>query len=261
MTDQAARSEAGVKLRFYAELNDFLSRQRANRQFEVSVKGRPTVKHLIESMGVPHTEVELVLLNGRSVGFDRIVRPGDRMSVYPVFESMDVSPVVKLRPGPLRKTRFLLDVHLGKLTFILRLLGFDAAFPGDLPDERLARMSVDQDRILLTRDVALLKRRIVTHGCYIRSDHPVEQAREVLERLDLRGSVEPFKRCVQCGGKLESVEKEEIIDRLEPLTKRYYNEFKRCRECGKIYWKGSHFGALRKLLARLGIPSDVETED
>ncbi|MBD3369263.1 twitching motility protein PilT [Candidatus Fermentibacteria bacterium] len=260
MTDQIAEPGGEARIRFYAELNDFLPSRRANRELSVAVKGRPTVKHLIESMGVPHTEVDLVLLNGRSVGFDRIVSPGDRMSVYPVFESMDVSPVVRLRPAPLRKTRFLLDVHLGKLAFILRLLGFDAAFPGDLPDDELARMSVQQNRILLTRDIALLKRRIVTHGCYIRSDHPVEQAREVLDRLDLRGSVEPFKRCVQCGGELEPVKKEAIIDRLEPLTKRYYDRFKMCRDCGKIYWRGSHFGALKKLLSRLGISTELEPE-
>ena len=253
---ESSASEAYVTLRFYAELGDFLPGEKRGRAFRRPLPSGATVKHVIESAGVPHTEVELVLLNGESVGFEERPRPGDRLSVYPVFESLDVSPLVRVREEPLRKTRFVLDVHLGKLALILRLLGFDALFPGDCHDEELARISAETGRILLTRDIGLLKRRAVTHGCYIRSDDPAEQAGEVLDRLDLRGRVEPFRRCARCGGELQGVDKEEILHRLEPLTKRYYHEFRICPDCGRIYWKGSHYPALKKLLEDLGVAED-----
>ncbi len=242
-----------VTLRVYAELNDFLPKRLRGGEFEYPLSGGNSVKHLVESAGIPHTEVELLLVNGRPVGFDDRVESGDRVSVYPVFESMDVSPLVRLRPEPLRKTRFVLDVHLGKLALILRLLGFDALFPGDVPDGELARISEEEKRILLTRDTMLLKRSNVTHGCYLHSQDPEEQAREILDRLDLRGRVRPFTRCPSCGGTLETAAKEEVMDELEPLTKLYYHDFRRCSACGQVYWKGTHYGPLLELLRRLGV--------
>ena len=249
----AEAAEPYVVLRFYAELGDFLSADRRGAPFTAPLPPGATVKHLIESAGVPHTEVELILLNGNSVGFGKQPVSGDMVSVYPVFESLDVSPLVRVRESPLRRTRFVLDVHLGKLALILRLLGFDVLFPGDRDDAELARISAGTGRILLTRDIGLLKRSVVDHGCYIRSDDPLRQAGEVLDRLDLRDSVEPFCRCVRCGGRLQEVDKEEILHRLEPLTKRYYNDFRICPDCGQIYWRGSHYPALRKLLEDLGV--------
>lgn len=242
-----------VTVRAYAELNDFLPKKWRQREFTYPLNGGFSLKHLIESAGIPHTEIEIILLNGKSVDFNCIVKPGDRISVYPVFESLDITPLLRLRPEPLRKTRFVLDVHLGKLALILRLLGFDAGFPGNIPDEELAEISAGEGRILLTRDTMLLKRSIVTHGCYLHSQDPEEQAHEILERLDLRESIKPFTRCLDCGAFLETVDKKEIINRLEPLTKEYYNEFKRCSQCHKIYWKGSHFESLMGLLQRLGV--------
>ena len=247
-----------VTVRVYAELNNFLPKKWRQKEFIYPLNGGFSLKHLIESAGIPHTEIEIILLNGKSVDFNCTVSPGDRISVYPVFESLDITPLVKLRPEPLRKTRFVLDVHLGKLALILRLLGFDAWFPGNIPDEDLADISAEENRILLTRDTMLLKRSIVTHGCYLHSQDPEEQAREILERLDLRENIKPFTRCPDCGAFLETVDKKEIINRLEPLTKKYYNEFKKCCECDKIYWKGSHFEPLKKLLKRLGVD---HTED
>lgn len=242
-----------VTVRAYAELNNFLPKKWRQREFVYPLNGRFSLKHLIESAGIPHTEIEILLLNGKSVDFNCIVKPGDRISVYPVFESLDITPLVKLRPEPLRKTRFVLDVHLGKLALILRLLGFDTEFPGNIPDEDLADISARENRILLTRDTMLLKRSMVTHGCYLHSQDSEEQAREILKRLDLMGNIKPFTRCLDCGALLETVDKKEIINRLEPLTKEYYNEFKKCCECDKIYWKGSHFEPLKKLLQRLGV--------
>ncbi|MBD3278301.1 MAG: twitching motility protein PilT, partial [Candidatus Aegiribacteria sp.] len=148
MTEEAGPGE--VTVRAYAELNNFLPKGCRQTDFSYPMSGGNSLKHLIESAGIPHTEIELVLLNGRSVGLDATVEDGDRISVYPVFESFDVKPLVKLRPEPLRRTRFVLDVHLGKLALLLRLLGFDAAFPGDVPDSELAEISARENRILLT---------------------------------------------------------------------------------------------------------------
>jgi len=246
------RRETGfVTIRAYAELNDFLRKEWWQREFSCSLTGGNNLKHIIESAGIPHTEIELILLNGLSVGFDSTVETGDRISIYPVFESVDISSVIALRPEPLRKTAFVLDVHLGKLTKILRLLGFDTEFPGDVPDEELARISAEEGRILLTRDRMLLKRNEVTHGCFLHSQNPEEQAGEILDRLDLRKCVKPFSRCLNCGGCLEPVDKGVVLHRLEPLTRKYYKEFSMCSICSRIYWKGSHYDAFIKLLERL----------
>ena len=159
-------------LRFYAELNDFLPPTR--RQCDIPVEFAPPtpVGHLIEGLGVPHTEVELVLLNGVSVGLDARPGDGERISVYPMFEALDVTPLLRIRPRPLREPRFLADAHLGKLAHLLRMLGFDTLYFNDLGDARLAEISADEGRVLLTRDRALLMHKRVTHGCYIRSREP-----------------------------------------------------------------------------------------
>ena len=250
---ERSNSYGTVTIRAYAELNDFLPKRWRQKSFSYPLNGGNSLKHLIESAGIPHTEIELMLVNGRSVDFSATVKAGDRISVYPVFESIDVTPIIALRPEPLRKTRFVLDVHLGKLALIFRLLGFDAKFPGNIPDEELAEISANEHRILLTRDTMLLKRNMVTHGCYLHSQDPEEQAAEILDRLDLRDSARPFSRCPGCGAHLEQVSKERIDHRLEPLTRKYYNEFSVCIECDKIYWKGSHFKPLTELLKRLNI--------
>lgn len=253
MTGSTGSDRESVLIRAYAELNDFLPPSVRFREFSYPMSGGNHLKHLVESAGIPHTEIELILLNGRSVGLDTFVEPGDRISVYPVFETLDVTPLVRLRPEPLRRTRFILDVHLGKLAVILRLLGFDALFPGDVSDRELALRSVEENRILLTRDRMLLKRSMVTHGCFVRSRNPEEQAEELLDRLDLRASVRPFTLCARCSGRLVDVKKEEIVHLLEPLTRKYYDEFRSCRDCAGVYWKGSHYQALTELLRRLGV--------
>ncbi len=246
-------SDGDVTIRVYAELNDFLPKNRRYRSFRYPLNGGHSLKHLIESAGIPHTEIELILVNGISVDFSATVDAGDRISLYPVFESIDVSPIIALRPQPLRITGFILDVHLGKLALILRLLGFDVKYPGNIPDEELAQISSEEHRILLTRDTMLLKRSIVTHGCYLHSQDPEEQAIEILDRLDLRDSAKPFTRCPGCGAFLKRIDKDAIIHRLEPLTIKYYDEFSICKECDKIYWKGSHYQPITELLTRLKV--------
>lgn len=248
------------QFRFYAELNDFLPPDKKQRSFTHTFINRAAVKDMIEGLGVPHTEIDLILVNGESVDFSYVVQDGDRVAVYPVFEAVDITPLVRLRPQPLREPRFVLDVHLGRLAGYLRLLGFDALYRNDYPDEELARISSQQERILLTRDRGLLKRREVTHGYCLRTTNPRRQLLEVLRRFDLAGTVEPFKRCMRCNGLLETVDKSEIRHRLPPKTAHYYDEFRRCRVCGQIYWQGSHYQRLKqfidRVLAEVGGPGD-----
>jgi uncharacterized protein with PIN domain len=184
------------------------------------------------------------------VDFAYRVRDGDRISVYPVFESLDITPLVRLRPHPLRETRFVLDIHLGRLAGYLRMLGFDALYRNDYADAELARISSEQGRILLTRDRGLLKRSQVTHGYCLREiDSPRRQLAEVVRRFDLYGAVKPLQRCIRCNGLLQSIPKEGILERLPPQTRACYEEFHRCVACDRIYWKGSHYERMQEFIA------------
>jgi uncharacterized protein with PIN domain len=237
--------------RFYAELNDFLPIPQRQTPFHHAFEGRVSIKDMIESLGVPHTEVDLILVGGQPVDFDYLVQDGDRISVYPVFESLDVSSLTRLRPEPLREPRFVLDTHLGKLAHYLRLLGFDTWYDNGYEDDELARISSQEKRILLTRDRGLLKRSVVTHGYCVRGTNPRRQLVEVLRRFDLFEAVQPFRRCIRCNGLLEPVSKEAILHRLPPKTREYYDEFRRCQACDQIYWKGSHFQRMQQFVERV----------
>ena len=231
--------------RFFGDLIDLLNDKPSSGVVVRTFDGSPNVKDQIEACGVPHTEVDLILANGEPVGFDHRVVNGDVISVYPRFESLDISTLSRVRPEPLPETLFVVDVNLGKLTKYLRLLGFDALADGNLEDAELAATSVEQGRILLTRDRPLLKRAIVTHGYLVRSTEPDRQTVEVLRRFDLAGSVNPFSRCMECNGLVRSVEKRDIDHLLEPLTRKHFNDFTQCGGCGRVFWRGSHFHRLR----------------
>jgi len=239
---------AQVQIRFYEELNDFLAPELRKRAFDHDFERRTSVKDMIESFGVPHTEVEIILVNGRSVDFSHIVQDGDRISVYPVFESLDVTPLIRLRPEPLRIPKFVLDTNLGRLARYLRLLGFDCLYENDFEDAVVAKISSEQQRTLLTRDRALLQRRIITHGYFVRAVRPRLQVPEVLSRFDLYRLVAPFSRCIRCNGALQDVDKATIEDRLEPKTRKYFDTFRICTGCGQIYWQGSHYERSMRLV-------------
>jgi uncharacterized protein with PIN domain len=242
-----------AQFRFHEELNDFLPAGRRKTDIAYEFDGFPAVKDSIEALGVPHSEVDLIVANGASVRFDYRLRDGDRVAVYPCFEALDIGPLQKLRESPLREPAFVLDVHLGKLARLLRLLGFDAAYRNDYRDREIVTLSVTERRIVLTRDRRLLFHRVITHGYFVRSTDATEQAREVVTRLDLAGRVRPFSRCLACNGTLEGVAKAAIEDRLEPLTRRYHSDFSRCMACSRVYWKGSHYDRLLgRLTAMLG---------
>lgn len=237
--------------RFYEELNDFLPPQKQKKALPYVFYGTPSVKDAIEAIGIPHVEIDLILINGISVDFSCKLNHEDQISVYPVFEALDITPLVRLRDRPLRETRFILDVHLGKLAKYLRLCGFDTFYRKNLNDFEIIELSILEKRIILTRDVGLLKNKKVTHGYWIRSQYLTEQLREVFKRFDLSRQILPFTRCMECNGLLTPVSKNDIIDRLHPATIKFYNYFLMCRDCNRIYWEGSHFESMNKFIDRL----------
>lgn len=242
---------ARVQFRFYEELNDFLPLEQRQVTIEHEFDRRTSIKDMIEALGVPHPEIELIVVNGESVGFDYIVRDGDRAAVYPVFEALDVSAALRIRREPLRDPRFILDANLGTLARYLRLCGFDSHYRNDIDDTTLARAAAEERRILLTRDRDVLKRSIVTHGYFVRPDDPQAQLADVFRRFDLHDAARPFTRCSACNGELVDVDKEQIHHRLEPLTEQHYEHFRRCTGCDRIYWRGSHVRGIERLLERL----------
>ena len=230
-----------VSIRFYEELNDFLPSHQRKMVICHTCFGSPSIKDIIESMGVPHTEVDLILANSVPVDFSYRPFEEDYISVYPVFESIDISKVNLLRKEPLRVPKFIADVHLGRLARYLRLLGFDTCYRNDLEDDEIVDISVAEKRIVLTRDLQLLKNSRVTHGYYIRNKKPALQAREVMQRFDLADKVQPFHRCTECNGTIEQTAKKDVIHLLPPRTRDFYEDFYQCTDCKKVYWQGSHF--------------------
>ncbi len=242
-----------VHIRFYQELNFFLTQKQKKRVLDYDAAPGQTVKDLIESFGVPHVEVDLVLVHGEPVDFSYQVREGDMISVYPVFERFDIRSVNKLRPEPLRESRFIADVHLGTLARRLRFLGFFTEYQTDADDRYLAERCASEGLILLSRDRQLLMRKIVERGLYVRATDPFEQVREVIGRLDLYSSIRTYSRCVACNGELrplspEGEEWERRKGEIPPGVRRWCEEYKICSSCGKIYWRGSHLEKLVPLL-------------
>jgi hypothetical protein len=237
--------------RFYAELNDLLPAGKRQRTIMYDFYGSPAVKDAIEALGVPHVKVDLVLVNGRSVDSSYHLHPNDRVAVYPVFESLDITPLVRLRGEPLRCTAFIAEVHLGKLARLLRLLGFDTVYSNGSTDEEIIAIAACEGRIVLTRDRGLLKNHNITHGYWVRSTQPLEQAREIVRRFDLDLQVQPFKRCLVCNGLLTPVDKGEVLTRIPPKVSARQEEYFMCQTCGKVYWRGKHYPKLEKKIARI----------
>jgi uncharacterized protein len=242
--------------RFYEELNDLLPASRRKREFVAPLAEEATVKQAIEALGVPHTEVELILVDGRSVDFGYRLEGGERVAVYPKFEALDVTPLLLVRRAPLRDTRLVADAHLGGLARLLRLAGFDTLFENDYADDRLVALAKDDGRIILSRDRELLKRKEITHGCYVHALKPPIQFCEIIERLDLRASFRPFTRCLVCNASLRPADKGEVIDRLPPSVAAQQERFTRCDGCGRVYWAGSHWRRMKSMIDSLaGAPA------
>ncbi len=244
---------ATVTIRFYEELNAFLPAGKKKLPFSVDIPKGCTVKALIEDLGVPHTEIDLILANGDSVDFAYRPAQGDLISVYPKFESWDIGTVSRVRPVPLREVRFVLDVHLGRLARLLRMFGFDCLYRNSLEDEELVRVARLEKRIILTRDRGLLKRRSVTHGYLVRSLVPRDQLGEVMRRFDLAGLASVGNRCVECNVPLERVSKESVLASVPPAVGRVYEDFSTCPACRRVFWRGTHWQRMTELAASLGV--------
>jgi hypothetical protein len=225
---------------FIGELNDFLPHYRKNTAFSVEFADHQSLKHLIESVGVPHTEFGLIQVNGQGAEPVRRMAEGDQVKVYPAEEPLE------------GEANFILDNHLGQLATYLRMLGFDCLYRNDYQDEELSRVAIQDGRVLLTRDRRLLMRKVITRGRCLHHTDSRKQVLEVLDRFQLYEQIMPFQRCLRCNSALQRVSKLDIIDRLETLTRQYFDEFRICPACDQIYWKGSHYNHMLEMITELG---------
>jgi uncharacterized protein with PIN domain/sulfur carrier protein ThiS len=235
-------------VRVYGQLNDFLPGAWRQEALVCRLNGPTSVKDLIESLGVPHPEIDLVVVNGRPVDFDYGVLDDDRVAVYPRFRSIDIDEACRVGSPLQADTRFVADVHLGRLTAYLRLAGFDAEYRNDYSDHELVAISALGQRTLLTRDVGLLKHRSVIRGYFVRATQPAQQLVEILRAFDLVGRAAPFTRCVRCNSLLRAVPKDRVAHLLPPRTREHYQEFSRCPTCERIFWRGSHYSRMSAFL-------------
>ena len=236
---------------FHGTLNDFLIHGNAGQWVDYRFQGHPAIKDPIETIGVPHSEIDLILVDDKPVTFDYLLQNGDRVLVYPDSGSPPTQPGTRLQPAALAVMRFMADVNLGKLARKLRMLGFDTAYSNRLDDNVLVQQALAERRIILTRDRRLLFRKAVTHGYWLRANEPEAQLTEVVRRFKLADLIRPWRRCIECNGRIESVDREQVWDELEPLTRQYYSDFHRCQGCLKVYWQGSHIESMNALIRQL----------
>jgi len=240
-----------VRVRLYGALNDFLPPERRGAEFLHTFTGTPSVKDLLESLGPPHPEVEVILVDGEAVDLSHRVEDGARVAAYPAFHSLDVTPVTRVGLPLPSEPRFALDVGLGRLAGFLRMLGFDTLWRNDFADDELSRLSRDEDRVVLTRDLGLLKRAEVRHGYYPRNTDPAHQLVEVVRRYQLTARMRPFTRCLACNAPLAVASKDEVLDRIPERVAATHSRFQQCHECKRVYWPGTHHQRMQALVDKL----------
>lgn len=228
-----------AKFRFYEELNDFLPKEKKEIEFTYNFTGHPAIKDAIEAIGVPHPEVDVILVNSQSVAFSYQLKNRDVAAVYPI------------KNKPLREIKFIVDVHLGKLAKYLRILGFDTAYKNDYSAAEILKIAKLQKRIILTKSIALLKNKTVERGYWVRSLKLIEQLGEIFSRFNLFNNAQPFSRCIICNGEIKPIAKNLVSDKLPSNTKQFYDDFFQCQLCNKIYWKGSHYQRMLKFFEQL----------
>jgi putative pyruvate formate lyase activating enzyme len=255
-TAYSRKAMGAAEFRFHGWLNDFLLPGRRDAQIRRAIGPGQTVKDAIEAIGVPHPEVARVTANGQPVDFSYRLRDGDQIAVYPTGSALDApapdtASALAYAREPIAgvgEARFVVDGHLGRLASYLRVLGFDTWYRNHAPDHELAERAATDDRLLLTRDRGLLKRSIVRRGYCIRSDRPTQQLVEVVRRFELAAAARPFGRCLRCNGVLETIDPELVADRVPPRVRREQREFRRCPDCDGLYWKGSHYARMLRLV-------------
>ncbi|WP_266205998.1 Mut7-C RNAse domain-containing protein [Pontibacter kalidii] len=243
--------EHAATFRFHGALNDFLNKHRKGKTIRFTFQGTPAIKDAMEAMGVPHPEVDVVLANNKLVAFSYLLRPGDAVEVYPVETGKEWPAGYTFEERNPPPHRFILDVHLGTLAKSMRLLGLDTFYQTDLSDNVIARIAAQQQRVVLTRDVGLLKQKSIAWGYWLRSQHTEEQLEEVIRRFRLQDSFSPFERCLACNVPVQEVAKEEVLDELPPKTRLYFHDFFRCPSCSRVYWKGSHYERMQQFVERI----------
>ena len=240
-----------ITFRCYAELNDFLPGEYRQKQFDYPLKTPVTLAEAIESLGIPFSEVDLVLVNQQPATLDQSLHEHDFVSLFPAFETLDISELKGGQVPALRTTRFVLDAHLGKLAKYLRMLGFDCLYRNDFGDEEIMELARKEKRIILTRDKLLLQSRRVTHGYYIRATDKHDQLREVVQKFDLYSQFNSFTRCMTCNAELVPKSGEEVKNLLPEDIQQLYNDFFLCPDCSKVFWKGSHFKRMESYIRDL----------
>lgn len=240
-----------ASFRFHRELNDFLRPDRRERRFSCAYAQAATTKHMIEALGVPHTEVGRVIVNGEEAGFDRMLQEDDDIEIYPAERCAPSHSAADPSTSPPSPLLFIADAHLGGLARLLRMAGFDTLYDNHYQDRDIETTAVAQNRVVLTRDLELLKRKQVKHGAYIRSQKPDEQLQEVFSRFELAQQMKPFSLCLHCNFLLQEVEKQAVLDRLPPKVRAHQHRFSTCNNCRRIFWEGSHWLHMRALLDRL----------
>lgn len=192
--------------RFYEELNDYLPEKQHKVWFDYDFKKKVTIYTAIQSMGVPLESIDLILVNQKSQDLGYKLQNGDRVSVYPVFELLDISGISKIRDEPLRDIKFICDSHLGKLCKYLRMLGFDTLYSYHYTQNQLIDIALSEKRIILSKDIKLKEHKDVTHFYWIRSSEPGEQMRDVIQKLDLSNHLHPLSLCLECNNKLIQID-------------------------------------------------------
>jgi uncharacterized protein with PIN domain len=237
---------------FSGELNQLLPKVKRNITFTYAFNGNQSIKHLIESLGIPHTEIGKISINGHPVDLHYLVQDRDEVSVSP---PQGESPL-GMPTLPPTDALFALDNHLGRLAAYLRMLGIDTHYQNYIQDEELVAYALENSRVVLTRDRQILMRKVLIYGYLVRSKDPQQQIVEIVNRFNLGSQIKPFFRCLRCNGVLQPVAKVQVMHLLEPLTKKYYDEFSQCTDCQQVYWKGSHYQRMLKIMSQV-LPSSA----
>lgn len=242
-----------IFINFHEQLNFFLKDRHKGRSIKYPLTRRASVKDIIESFGIPHTETGCILFNNTLVDFSFVPESCGTLQVDAILEPFKLLQPSLLRPKPADNIKFIADVNVIKLGRLLILLGFDVVFSSSWSDKNIADMADKTGRIVLTRDTGLLKRSKIVFARRIRADLPYDQLVETIRFFGLAPLISLFSRCTQCNRKLNPVPKKEVLHLLEPKTKLYFNSFFQCPECKKVFWRGSHYDHILNKMASLGI--------
>ena len=253
MTADDAKTQAQLRIVFSKTLCFLLPRRYRAKPVERTTLGKVSIKNVIESLGVPHTEVGQILANGQAVGFDYIPEGRVQIEVRSVVPPLEITRPSLLRPEPFDGLRFVVDENVGKLALLLRILGIDTAYAPGWTDRHIVDRAQQERRVVLSKDVELLKCRQIRFGRLVRRVLPDGQLAEIVHFFGIRAPFRLFSRCLRCNRLLTPVAKADIMDLLEPKTKKYYQDFKRCPDCRRVYWRGSHHGHMIQRLRHAGI--------